>query len=153
MKDYGTAHRSSAVRRSTAARLRVRLSVRRFVVKHFGYLRDPLCVVACGLYVLNRAWLRGHVGGQFFTGYFNDLLLIPAALPLVLWLQRRLGVRGNDHPPRWPEIALHVVVWSVTAEGIMPHVVAHATGDWHDIVAYAIGAIVAGCWWREVGFG
>jgi hypothetical protein len=118
-------------------------------VKRFGYFRDPLCVAACALYVLNRWWLRDHVGGAFLNGYFNDLLLIPAALPLVLWLQRRLGVRADNQPPRWIEIGLHVVVWSVASEVIMPHITAHATGDWRDVIAYAAGALGAGCWWQS----
>lgn len=118
-------------------------------MKRFGYLRDPLCLFACALYVLNRCWLRSHTGGEFFTGYFNDLLLIPAALPLVLWVQRHLGVRADDQPPRWREITLHLVVWSITAEAIVPHLTARATGDWRDIAAYAAGALGAGCWWQN----
>jgi hypothetical protein len=121
-------------------------------VKRFGYFRDPLCVLACGLYLLNRLWLKQHVGGNFLHGHFNDLLLIPAALPLVLWVQRRLGVRPTDERPRWGEIGLHVAVWSFAAEWVMPHVTARATGDWRDVVAYAIGAVVAGCWWQAPTF-
>lgn len=101
------------------------------------------------MYALNRWWLRGHLGGAFLTGHFNDLLLIPAALPLALWVQRRLGVRADDRPPRWREIALHLAVWAVAAEAIMPHFATRATGDWRDVVAYAAGAIGAGFWWRE----
>jgi hypothetical protein len=100
------------------------------------------------LYALNRFWLHGHLGGWFFHGYFNDLLLIPAALPLVLWLQRRVGLRPDDRRPRWGEIALHLVAWSIMAEAIVPHLVAHATGDWRDLLAYSAGALVAGCWWQ-----
>jgi hypothetical protein len=117
-------------------------------VKRFGYLRDPLCLTACALYALNRWWLRSHVGGPFLQGHFNDLLFIPAALPIVLWVQRRLGVRADDRQPAWREIGLHLAVWSFTAEWLMPHVTAHATGDWRDVVAYTVGAIVAGCWWQ-----
>jgi hypothetical protein len=122
-------------------------------MKRFGYFRDPLCLLACALYVLNRLWWRGQFGGEFLVGYFNDVLLIPAALPLVLWIQRRLGVRVGDEPPRWREIALHLVVWGVTAEAIIPQVTAHATGDWYDVVAYSAGALVAGCWWQEAALG
>lgn len=111
-------------------------------------MRDPLCIAACVLYAVNRAWLRGHVGGAFLQGHFNDLLLIPAALPLVLWCQRRLGVRADDARPRWAEIALHLVVWSIAAEWLMPHVTTHATGDWRDVVAYTAGAVVSGVWWQ-----
>ncbi len=107
--------------------------------------------MACGLYALNRCWLRQHVGGDFLTGQFNDLLLIPAALPLALWVQRQLGLRDHDQPPRWREIALHLAVWAFTAEALAPHVLAHATGDWRDVVAYTAGAIGAGFWWQETG--
>lgn len=122
-------------------------------MKRFGYLRDPLCLAACGLYVLNRWWLRGHVGGAFLHNHFNDLLLIPAALPPVLWMQRRLQVRADDRRPTWSEIGLHLAVWSLTAEWLMPHLTARATGDWRDVVAYTAGAIVAGAWWQGAGVG
>lgn len=108
-------------------------------------------MAACGLYALNRWWLREHVGGEFLAGYFNDLLLIPAALPLALWMQRRIGVRASDERPLWREIVLHLAVWAVAAEAIMPALTAGATGDWRDVVAYAAGAIGAGCWWQSTG--
>jgi hypothetical protein len=117
-------------------------------VKRFGYLRDPLCGFACALYALNRCWFRGHVGGEFLTDYFDDLLFIPAALPPVLWVQRRLGVRADDRPPRWSEIALHLAVWSVTAELLAPRLFAGASGDWRDVVAYGAGAVGAGVRWQ-----
>ena len=120
-------------------------------MKRFGYVRDPLCLMACALYALNRGWLRQHVGGTFLTGYFNDLLLIPAALPIVLWVHRRLGMRPDDCRPNWREIALHVVAWAIAAEVVMPHFTSHATGDWRDVIAYGVGAVAAGCWWHGVG--
>lgn len=125
--------------------------LRRAAVKRFAYLRDPLCLLACGLYVLNRCWLRSQFGGAFLSGHFNDLLLIPAALPWVLWLQRRIGLRTTDERPRWGEIAMHLAVWSLAAEAVMPQVVASATGDWRDVIAYTGGAVVAGIWWQGPG--
>jgi len=112
----------------------------------FRYAADPLCGAACTLYALNRWALRPHTHSAFMRFHFNDLLLIPAALPLLLWLQRRLGLRTHDAPPDAGEIALHFVVWSVVAEIIAPHF-AHATGDWRDVLAYAIGALAAWAWW------
>lgn len=117
-------------------------------MKRFAYARDPLCLVACGLYMLNRVWLKSHFGGSFLRGQFNDLLFIPAALPLMLWLQRRLGVRHDDRKPRWGEITFHLAVWSFAAEVVAPHVFAHATADWRDVVAYTTGGILAGCFWQ-----
>jgi hypothetical protein len=119
-------------------------------VKRFGYLRDPLCVLACGGYAFNR-WLLRPLGwgtSPFMRGHFNDLLLIPAALPLLLWVQRRLGMRATDTPPTWREIALHFAVWSIAAEAIAPLFIHRATGDWLDVAAYAIGAVASGCVWQ-----
>src|SRR5262245_22366690 len=88
-----------------------------------------------------------HVHSAFLRGHFNDLLLIPCALPLVLWLQRRFDLRKHDGPPTWSEIALHVTLWSVLFEGIGPHFL-RVTGDVFDVLAYVIGGLLAGVWWN-----
>lgn len=118
-------------------------------MKRFAYALDPLCLVACTLYALNRFYLRAHVESAFLHSYFNDLLLIPAALPLALWIQRKLHLRRDDTPPRWSEIGLHLVVWAVAAEFVAPLLFPHTTGDLRDVLAYASGAVLAGCWWQQ----
>lgn len=93
--------------------------------------------------------MRAHVAaGGFWHDQFTDLLLVPAALPVVLWLQRRLGLRAHDARPTWREIGLHLAVWSVAAELIAPRLFHAATGDWKDVAAYAAGAVLAGGWWH-----
>src|SRR5258705_66036 len=52
----------------------------------FRYFADPLCIVCCLAYVVNRFLLKPHWHSGFFHSYFNDALLIPCALPLVLVL-------------------------------------------------------------------
>lgn len=118
-------------------------------MKRFAYAADPLCLIACVLYAVNRWWFAEEIGGSFFNGYFNDVLLIPAALPVALWLQRRMGIRAHDRYPKWSEIALHLAVWSVTAEAVVPSLLSHATGDWWDLAAYLAGAVLAGGWWHD----
>ena len=59
-------------------------------MSRFRYALDPLCLLACGLYAANRWVIRPHFSGLFWHGYSTDFLLIPAALPLLLWLYRRL---------------------------------------------------------------
>ncbi len=117
-------------------------------MRRFGYALDPLCIAACACYAANRWLVPAAMKGVFLRGYFSDTLLIPAALPLILWVQRRLGMRTDDAPPRWSEIAMHVVVWSIAAEVVAPHFFARATGDPWDAVAYAGGAVVAGVVWH-----
>ncbi len=89
-----------------------------------------------------------RLGCPFLRGQFNDLLLIPAALPVVLWVQRLLQVRSHDAPPLWSEIILHLAVWSVLFEALGPRWMP-VTGDFLDVLAYWTGGIIAGCWWNR----
>lgn len=118
-------------------------------MKRFGYLRDPLCLLACAGYAVNRWLVPLALKGIFLRGYFADCLLIPAALPPMLWAQRQLKLRHDDQPPQWREIALHVVVWSIAAEAIAPHFFARAHGDPWDVAAYAGGALLSGLVWQH----
>ena len=115
----------------------------------FRYWRDPLCIVSCAAYAVNRWVLKPHFAmGPFMRGHFDDVLLIPAALPLVLWLQRRLGLRTHDDIPRAGEILLHLAVWAFIAEGAGPWLTHHGTADWRDVIAYSAGAAVCYVLWR-----
>ena len=115
----------------------------------FGYVRDPLFLAASAAYVINRVWLRHALPGWFVQGYFNDMLLIPAALPLVLWFQRQLGWRAHDGAPTWLEILGHFVLWSLICEVVVILWLRHGTGDPADVIAYVVGGVAAGFWWKR----
>ena len=114
----------------------------------FRYCRDPLFLVGCAAYALNRWLIKPHFHHGFFHSHFNDCWLIPCALPPVLWLHRRLGLRNHDRPPQISEIALHLAFWSLLFEWIGPRFMPHTTGDPYDVAAYAVGAILAALWWN-----
>lgn len=114
----------------------------------FGYARDRLCWLACTFYAANRWVLPGAWKNAFLRNYFDDILFIPAALPLMLWLQRFLGLRPTDAFPDWKEVLFHLVIWSFAAEVVGPHLFRTATGDVWDVAAYTVGAIVAALAWR-----
>lgn len=116
-------------------------------MRPFRYWRDPVCLSCCALYVLNRWVVKPHSHSAFLRGHFNDLLLIPCALPLLLWLQRQLGLRRHDGPPTVSEIAFHLGIWSVLFEVIGPRLLP-VTGDVWDVLAYGLGAVLAGVWWH-----
>ncbi|HSH96261.1 MAG TPA: hypothetical protein VK968_19095 [Roseimicrobium sp.] len=116
--------------------------------RRFNYLRDRLFLGACVLYVVNRFLIKPLFHTGFLHSHFNDLWLIPCALPPILWLHRRLGLRTEDEPPRISEIAFHLCFWSLLFEWIGPNMVPHATGDLMDVVAYAAGSLFAGVWWN-----
>lgn len=115
----------------------------------FRYTGDSLFLAGCLLYALNRWFLKPNVSLGFLHSHFNDLLLIPCALPLMLLLHRQVRLRGHDDPPTAGEIGLHLVVWSILFELAGPGLMTHATGDAWDILAYAAGAVVAGLWWNR----
>lgn len=117
--------------------------------RHFGYWRDPVFLIAGAAYAMNR-WLAPVVlQAPLWHGHFADVLLIPAGLPLWLWMERRIGWRRDDRMPRWREIGFVLVTWTVAAELIAPRIFPQATGDGWDAVAYAGGAVVAGLLWRR----
>jgi hypothetical protein len=118
-------------------------------MRRFAYYTDPLCVLGCVLYAVNRWGLKPRIHNAFLHDHFNDLLLIPCALPLLLWLHRRLRLRLHDEPPTPGEIALHLVIWSVLFEVIGPRILPRATGDPWDVIAYVAGGVAAGLWWQR----
>ena len=110
---------------------------------------DPVCIGACALYSINRWLISPHVSAAWVHSWVDDAFLIPAALPLLLTVQRMLGLRNHDGPPTWIEIAAHLAGWSVLFEYIGPMFNRHSTGDILDVAAYSVGAAVAGIWWHK----
>ncbi|HEV2765543.1 MAG TPA: hypothetical protein VGV38_21345 [Pyrinomonadaceae bacterium] len=117
----------------------------------FRYLKDPLCVAAWCLYGANRWLVKPALPAdeQFFRGHFNDLLLIPCALPAVLLLNRPLRLRAGEAPPNGFEVAFHLAVWSIFFELLAPLAWGRATGDALDIVAYCAGGLVSWAVWNR----
>jgi hypothetical protein len=118
-------------------------------LNRFRYLADPLFVLCCSLYALNRWAVKPRIHNSFLHGYFNDVLLIPCALPPLLFMQRWLRLRLHDSPPTPSEIALYVVVWSILFEVIGPRIMPWTVGDVWDVAAYSVGGILAGVWWHR----
>lgn len=114
----------------------------------FRYWRDGLCLAACAAYAINRWLVKPWLGTGFFHDHFNDLLLIPAALPLLLWIQHLMKLRLGNAAPSWSEIFGYTALWSILFEVIGPQFL-KVTGDWIDAIAYFVGAILAGFWWRR----
>lgn len=117
-------------------------------MRSFRYLTDPLFLLGCGAYALNRWILKSHWHTGFFHSYFNDLWLIPCALPLVLRVQSGCKLRPREKPPQTGEILMHVLLWSVWFEGLAPLLWTHSTADLGDVLAYGTGGLLAGLWWR-----
>jgi len=117
----------------------------------FRYGRDPLFLAGLALYVFNRAWLKPHLHhySPFFHGHLDDCLLVPVALPLYLFVYRRLGLRPDDAPPRWWEVALHLAVWCPFFKWFGPVVLHRSQADPWDLLCYIAGGAVAWAIWNR----
>lgn len=128
-------------------------------MNRFGYLHDRLFGFSLAAYALNRLVIVPHLAGlvqtrlpwawPFLHGHFDDLLLIPAALPVVLWLQKITGLRPHDRPPSWPEMFAHLVVWSVMAKVVGPFWLHVGVADPWDLLYFTGGGIAATLWWNR----
>jgi len=103
------------------------------------------------MYAANRWLIKPHCHIAFFHSWFNDLWLIPCALPPLLLAHRWLGLRRHDEPPTFWEVAAHLAGWSILFEVIGPHIM-RTTGDPLDAAAYTVGAGVGLIWWRAAPF-
>ncbi len=117
----------------------------------YRYVRDPLFVACLVLYAANRWLLKPLVPVGFFHDHLNDLICIPFWVPLMLWSLRRLGLRGDDDPPRWYEVIFPLVVWSAVFELLLPRMPLYrhlAIGDPADILFYTLGALGSALYWK-----
>lgn len=115
----------------------------------YRWWRDPLFIASCALYALNRWVLKPRVHSAFLHDHFNDVLMIPCALPPFLWLLRQLRLREHDDAPTPGEIVLYLGFWSLWFEGIGPRFIRGTTGDPWDVAAYGVGAAGAALWWHR----
>ncbi len=117
----------------------------------FRYLRDPLFAGSAGLYLLNRFLLKTSLGLQiaFLRNHFDDCLLIPAALPPLLWVFRMLGLRRHDKAPTMSEVTQWTALWAVCFEWAFPTFFHMGTADGWDAVCYGVGGMIAWLVWRE----
>jgi hypothetical protein len=116
----------------------------------FAYLADKTFLAACFLYAANRFWGKPQFGDSlpFLRCHFDDCLLIPAALPPLLCVFRRFGLRRHDSPPNLREIAEWTLLWAITFEWAFPRFLGRGIGDWRDVIAYALGGLVSWRLWQ-----
>ena len=107
-------------------------------------------MLCCALYLLNRIGLAAGIGTVWTRSYLSDFLLIPCALPWLLWVHAWLGWRVKEAVPSVGEVMGHLVVWSIVAEWVGPRLFSHSVADWGDVAAYGAGGVLALCWWRLV---
>ena len=115
----------------------------------FRYWTNAPFLLGCSAYAINRWAIKPRIGPGFFHSHFNDLWLIPCALPPLLWLHRKWGLREHDEVPSLIEVFSHLLFWSMFLEWLGPKFVPHSVGDPWDAAAYAAGAIGSSLWWHR----
>lgn len=128
-------------------------------MRRFGYLHDRLFTFTLAAYALNRLLVLPHLAGfvrlrlpwawPFLHSHLDDLLLMPVALPVVLWLQRLTGLRHHDQPPGWLEMLAHLAIWSVMCKIVGPAYCHIGVADPWDVLYFAAGGGAACCWWNR----
>lgn len=128
-------------------------------MKRFGYLGDGLCGLALVAYALNRLVVLPHGAGlihqhwpwawPFLHSHFDDCWLMPAALPVVLWIQRWTGLRTHDGPPTLAEMVFHLGIWSVMCKWVGPVYCQVGVADPWDVFCFAAGGLAAWLWWQR----
>ena len=117
--------------------------------RHFRLQTDPVFLVGIALLMMNELILKHLFDSPFLHGYFNDLLLIPCALPILLRIHALLGLRDESRPPSTGEIVGHLAIWCVLFELAGPRLTRHSTGDALDVFAYCAGGAMAWLLWRQ----
>jgi hypothetical protein len=80
--------------------------------------------------------------------HLDDCLLIPAALPPLLYMFRKLGLRRHDSPPSIREVAEWTILWAFAFEWAFPRFLHRGVSDLRDVLGYATGALVSWLLWR-----
>jgi hypothetical protein len=118
--------------------------------RRFGYWRDPVFLAGLAIYVINRTLIKPnlHHYSPLFHGHLDDFLTVPVALPIYLFVYRRIKFRPDDEPPRWWEVACHVAVWMVFFEWFGPKVLHRGVADPIDDWSIAGGGVMACLLWQ-----
>jgi hypothetical protein len=117
----------------------------------FRYLKDPLFLFCLALYFINRWILKRYFPNEFCQDFLNDFICIPFWVPIMLYLMRKARLRRTDDPPRGSEIIIPLIIWSWIFEAWLPSLpfFKHlATSDFHDILCYTSGALLAALFWK-----
>jgi hypothetical protein len=119
-------------------------------MRTFKYIQDPVFLASAGIYGLNRLLLRLHTPApSFIRFHLNDLLLVPVALPIVLFGLRILKVRPVHLPPTLSEVLVAAAIWSMSFEVIGPAVFHRGTSDELDVLAYVVGGLISWSIWNR----
>ena len=105
-------------------------------------LKDPFWGISIACYIIHRFWQVLSPDSGWMDRHWNDLWMLPCALPLILSLYGALGMRAHALRVTGGEILWHGLLWGFMAEFIGPLLFDHAVSDLWDLLAYALGGFL-----------
>lgn len=105
-------------------------------------LWNPVFLAASLAYLVNRFLLSWLELRPYQVPYLNDVLCLPVALTLALFLHQRLfpsTARQRLHPG---QVVFAFLYFSLCFEAILPALSGKYTRDAWDLVAYAAGGLI-----------
>ena len=99
-------------------------------------------VTSCVLFTVHQylQWIA-MVRLPFIDNYLDPALMMPVVLHLIRW-ERRLVLNNRTlHLPAL-QCTCYFLLIAFTAEVIFPLLSNKFTGDWRDVISYAVGTVV-----------
>lgn len=105
--------------------------------------RSPVFVVCCLLFVLHQLLQKAFkVSIPFVDQYLDNLLAMPIILTLLLAERQYLFKRGKQYRLPLLDVMLGTLFVAFVSEVLFPKLSDAFTGDWLDLVFYAIGSVI-----------
>ena len=104
-------------------------------------LLNPWFVVGCAGWLIVFTLRRSGHPLPVVNGYIDDLFAIPVIANLGLWFQRILIIKNNYYVLSPWHIVFIVAYVAVVFEWLLPHFSKAYTGDWTDVLLYALGGL------------
>jgi len=104
-------------------------------------LTNPWFLIVGVAYLILLVLKKTGVYIAVLSDYGADLLALPVALSITLWVIRRSKAERKDFRYPWTYILVAVLVFAVLFEWIFPSMTDRFTADWIDIIAYGLGGV------------
>ncbi len=116
---------------------------------NYCFWKDKLFLISSLIYFFNTYYLKHLIKVDFFQNYLNDILLIPCALPPLIYLYVKLKLRNQKSFPTTLEVFSFFIFSSFVFECLGPKYLNKGVADYFDILAYAIGGIISNYFWNK----
>ncbi|XOV71453.1 MAG: hypothetical protein ACFHW5_22565 [Verrucomicrobiota bacterium] len=109
---------------------------------------DSFWLLSLACYAIHRIWQWASPAPGWMSSYWNDIWMLPCAVPLVIRIYETLNLREPNMHPSLSEIVWHGLLWSFMAEGLAPVWFPSSTADPLDLAAYALGGFMLWLRWH-----